>query len=74
MTTRRSRMSDKVDYMSVPTHSDQQILEAIENMIDAWDWNDLRQYIIEERMDYYCGNADEDEIVMLIEDYGEKEK
>ena len=74
MTTRRSRMSDKVDYMSVPTHSDQQVLEAIENMIDAWDWNDLRQYIIEERMDYYCGNADSYDVDMLIEDYGEKEK
>jgi hypothetical protein len=60
-------MSNRVYYMSVT-----QIQEAVENMVDSWDWNDLRQYIIEERMDYYCGNADKDEILMLIEDYGEK--
>ena len=52
------------------TYSDKQILEAIENMIDALDWNDLRRYIINERMDYYCGNADSEEIGMLIENYG----
>ena len=66
-------MSNKVDYMSVSVHSDEQIRAAIENLIDAWDWNDLRQYIIDERMDYYCGSADSDEIDMLIEDFGEKE-
>jgi hypothetical protein len=60
-------MSNRVYYMSVT-----QIQEAVENMVDSWDWNDLRQYIIEERMDYYCGNADKDEILMLIEDYGKK--
>ena len=66
-------MTNRVDYMSVPMPSNKQIQEAVENMIDAWDWNDLRQYIIDERMDYYCGNADRDEVDMLIEDYGNKE-
>lgn len=57
-------------------YSDEQIQEAIENMIDCWDWNDIRQFIIEERMDYYCwsGDADSDEVKLLVEDYGEKEK
>ena len=66
-------MSDKVDYTNAPIYSDEQIQGAIENLIDSWDWNDLRQYIIDERMDYYCGNADNDEIDMLMEDYGKKE-
>jgi hypothetical protein len=52
--------------------SDEQIQEAIENMIYSWDLTCLRQYIIDERMDYYCGNADSDEIDMLMEDFGEK--
>jgi hypothetical protein len=66
-------MSDKVDYTNAPIYSDEQIQGAIENLIDSWDWNDLRQYIIDERMDYYCGTADNDEIDMLMEDYGKKE-
>ena len=66
-------MSDKLDYTNAPIYSDEQIQGAIENLIDSWDWNDLRQYIIDERMDYYCGNADNDEIDMLMEDYGKKE-
>ena len=66
-------MSDKVDYTNAPIYSDEQIQGAIENLIDSWDWNVLRQYIIDERMDYYCGNADNDEIDMLMEDYGKKE-
>ena len=52
--------------------SDEQIQEAIENMIYSWDLTCLRQYIIDERMDYYWGNADSDEIDMLMEDFGEK--
>tara|TARA_R110001592_G_scaffold161800_1_gene394588 strand:- start:272 stop:490 length:219 start_codon:yes stop_codon:yes gene_type:complete len=70
---RKIKMSDKVDYTNAPIYSDEQIQGAIENLIDSWDWNDLRQYIIDERMDYYCGNADNDEIDMLMEDYGKKE-
>ena len=53
-------------------YSDEQIQGAVENMIESWDWNDIRQYIIDERMDYYCGNADSDELDMLMKDYGEK--
>ncbi len=53
-------------------YSDEQIQGAVENMIESWDGNDIRQYIIDERMDYYCGNADSDELDMLMKDYGEK--
>ncbi len=57
------------------SYTEEQILQAVENMVDYWDWDDLRryirQYIINERMAYYL-DADNDELDMLIQDYGER--
>ena len=63
----------KMSDVDLPNYTDEQIQKAIENSIADWDWKDLRQYIIEEQMEYYCGNADSDEVAMLMEEHGEKE-
>jgi len=48
------------------------IVEAIEVMIDTWTLKELKDFVIEDRAEYYLGkNASEDEVELLIYEYGE---
>jgi hypothetical protein len=49
-----------------------EIIEAVEAMVDTWTLEQLMDFVIEDRAEYYLGkNVSEDEIKELINQYGE---
>ena len=47
------------------------IVEAIESMIDTWTLEELKDYVLEDRAEYYLGkNVCENEVKELISKYG----
>ena len=47
------------------------IEKAIDNMVDTWDIDTLKQFVVEERMYYYTGdNVCEEEVEQLIKEHG----
>ena len=49
-----------------------EIIEAVEAMVDTWTLEELMDFVIEDRAEYYLGKSvSEDEIEELINQYGE---
>ena len=54
------------------TYKDDKIIEAIEAMVNTWTLEELRNFVIEDRAEYYLGkNVSEDEVEDLIINYGD---
>ena len=48
------------------------IIEAVESMVDTWTLEQLKDFIIEDRAEYYLGKSvSKDEVEELINEYGE---
>jgi hypothetical protein len=48
------------------------IIEAVEAMVDTWTLEQLMDFVIEDRAEYYLGKSvSKDEIKELINEYGE---
>ena len=48
------------------------IVDAVEAMIDTWTLEQLMDFVIEDRAEYYLGkNVSKDEVEELINEYGE---
>lgn len=48
------------------------IVEAVEVMVDTWTLQDLMDFVIEDRTEYYLGKSvSKDEVEQLIYEYGE---
>tara|TARA_Y100001937_G_C6908290_1_gene236418 strand:- start:350 stop:535 length:186 start_codon:yes stop_codon:yes gene_type:complete len=48
------------------------VIEAVEAMIDTWTLEELMDFVIEDRAEYYLGkNVSKDEVEELINEYGE---
>ena len=46
------------------------IIEVIEDMIDTWSLKELRDFVIEDRTEYYLGeNVSKAEVEQLLNDY-----
>ena len=46
------------------------IEEAIESMVDTWTLKELRDFVIEDRTEYYLGkNVSQDELDQLMDEY-----
>ena len=43
-----------------------QMEEAIEKMVDEWDLTTLLNFAYDDRVDYYCNHADEEEVQELL--------
>ena len=52
------------------TNRNDQIEKAVVNLIDSWDMNSLVSFAIEDQIQYYLHLADDDEIEILIEEFG----
>ena len=51
-------------------YTEEQITKAVELMVESWDTETLRNFAIEERLDYYLGkNVSQEEIEILIEEH-----
>ena len=49
------------------------IVEAVEAMVDTWTLEQLMDFVIEDRAEYYLGKSvSEDEVRELINQYGEE--
>jgi hypothetical protein len=60
-----------LDNFNLTARTDE-IIEAVEVMVDTWTLEDLRDFVIEDRAEYYLGKSvSEDEIKELISQYGE---
>jgi hypothetical protein len=46
------------------------IEEAVENLIDCWDMDALVNYAYDDMLHYFLHNADQEEIRILIEEFG----
>ena len=48
------------------------IIEAVESMVDTWTLEQLKDFVIEDRAEYYLGKSvSKDEVEELINEYGE---
>ena len=48
------------------------IIEAVEAMVDTWTLEQLMDFVIEDRAEYYLGKSvSKDEVKELINEYGE---
>jgi len=48
------------------------IIEAVEAMVDTWTLEQLKDFVIEDRAEYYLGKSvSKDEVKELINEYGE---
>mgnify|MGYP003114426089 CR=1 FL=1 len=53
-------------------YKDDKIIEAVEAMVDTWTLEELMDFVIEDRAEYYLGkNVSEDEVENLIINYGD---
>ena len=52
------------------TNRDAEQEKAVVNLIDSWDMNSLVSFAIEDQIQYYLHLADDDEIEILIEEFG----
>ena len=48
-----------------------EIEKAVKKMVSNLTYQRLIDIVIEERIEYYCGNADSDEVNWLLTEYGE---
>ena len=54
------------------TYKDDKIIEAVEAMVDTWTLEELMDFVIEDRAEYYLGkNVSKDEVEDLIINYGD---
>ncbi len=49
-----------------------QIEEAVDKMVDEWDLTTLLNFAYDDRVDYYCNHADEEEIQELLHEWGKE--
>jgi len=49
-----------------------QIEEAIDKMVDEWDLTTLLNFAYDDRVDYYCNHADEEEVQELLRIWGKE--
>ena len=53
-------------------YKDDKIIEAVEAMVDTWTLEELMDFVIEDRAEYYLGkNVSKDEVEDLIINYGD---
>jgi len=54
-------------------YKDDKIIEAVEAMVDTWTLEELMDFVIEDRAEYYLGkNVSEEELEELISNYTEE--
>ena len=49
-----------------------QIEEAVDKMVDEWDLTTLLNFAYDDRVDYYCNHADEEEVEELLRTWGKE--
>ena len=54
-------------------YNDEQIEKAVDNLIDSWDIDTLVNFAYDDRLHYFLHSADQEEIKMLVQDFGSEE-
>ena len=49
-----------------------QIEEAVDKMVNEWDLETLIQFAYEDRVHYFCHDADEEEVQELLHEWGKE--
>jgi len=49
-----------------------QIEEAVDKMVDEWDLTTLLNFAYDDRVDYYCNHAGEEEVEELLRIWGKE--
>ena len=49
-----------------------QIEKAVDKMVDAWDLTTLVNFAYDNRIEYYCDTADEEEVEELLRTWGKE--
>jgi len=49
-----------------------QIEEAVDKMVDEWDLTTLLNFAYDDRVNYYCNHAEEEEVQELLRTWGKK--
>ena len=49
-----------------------QIEDAVDKMVDAWDLTTLVNFAYDNRIEYYCDTADEEEVEELLRTWGKE--
>jgi hypothetical protein len=49
-----------------------QIEEAVDKMVDEWDLTTLLNFAYDDRVDYYCNHAEEEEVEELLRIWGKE--
>jgi hypothetical protein len=49
-----------------------QIEEAVDKMVDEWDLTTLLNFAYDDRVDYYCNHAEEEEVEELLRTWGKE--
>ena len=57
----------------MPKYTDEQIEKAVNNLIDGWDMDSLINFAYDDRLHYFLHSADQEEIKMLVQDFGSEE-
>ena len=59
--------------MIVKKYTDEQVEKAVDNLIDSWDMDTLVDFAHADRLHYFLHHADQEEIKMLVQDFGNGE-
>ena len=67
----KDKMGENVVQENVVQDEFCEIEKAVKKMVSNLTYQRLIDIVIEERIEYYCGNADSDEVNWLLTEYGE---
>ena len=67
----KDKMGENVVQENVVQDEFYEIEKAVKKMVSNLTYQRLIDIVIEERIEYYCSNADSDEVNWLLTEYGE---